>query len=159
MVALPARLSKITARNSGFVGRTRIVQRSSVRAYRVPAHAYRKLEVSARFLLVPLGDGSCEHLPQEYSMPGDIELTGAEVTVGRDDPADIVIAIPTVSGSHCQIAMVDDEFYIMDLSSTNGTFVNGKQLTPAKPEKIPIGSELIFGDEFLARFELRETDD
>jgi len=145
MVALPARLSKITARNSGFVGRTRIVQRSSVRAYRVPAHAYRKLEVSARFLLVPLGDGSCEHLPQEYSMPGDIELTGAEVTVGRDDPADIVIAIPTVSGSHCQIAMVDDEFYIMDLSSTNGTFVNGKQLTPAKPEKIPIGSELIFG--------------
>jgi pSer/pThr/pTyr-binding forkhead associated (FHA) protein len=81
--------------------------------------------------------------------------------------------------------MVDDDFYIMDLSSTNGTFVNGKQLTPAKPEKIFIGSEVVFGapstahphhsnranargaetrvtalwdagDEFLARFELRE---
>ena len=33
--------------------------------------------------------------------------------------------INAVSGSHCQIALVDDDFYIMDLSSTNGTFVNG----------------------------------
>mmetsp|Transcript_44400 Transcript_44400/g.74033 ORF Transcript_44400/g.74033 Transcript_44400/m.74033 type:complete len:167 (-) Transcript_44400:161-661(-) len=118
--------------------------------------ARRALAVDARYVLTPNGDGSCDHLPEDYPLTGEIELTGAEVTVGRDAPAEIVIPIPTVSGNHCQIAMVDDEFYIMDLSSTNGTFVNGKQLTPAKPEKLLVGSELIFGDEFLARFELRE---
>jgi pSer/pThr/pTyr-binding forkhead associated (FHA) protein len=119
-------------------------------------------------------------------LPPKIELTGDEVTIGRDTPAEIVLAYPTVSGAHCQIAMVDRDFYIMDLSSTNGTFVNGatsisststrpfahptnpkpyltalalrdwrlrwrtgfgagKQLTPAKPEKLFIGSEIVFG--------------
>mmetsp|Transcript_11667 Transcript_11667/g.15855 ORF Transcript_11667/g.15855 Transcript_11667/m.15855 type:complete len:173 (+) Transcript_11667:128-646(+) len=119
----------------------------------------RVVEVDAKYLLVPTGDGSCDHLPQKYDRPNAIELSGAEVTVGRDAPAEIIVPFPTVSGSHCQLAMVDDEFYIMDLSSTNGTFLNGRQLTPAKPEKIPLGSELIFGDEFLARFELREVDE
>lgn len=118
----------------------------------------RALSVESKFVLTPTGDGTCDHLPEDYPLPVEIALSGAEVTVGRDAPAEIVIPIPTVSGNHCQIAMVDEEFYIMDLSSTNGTFVNGKQLTPAKPEKLPIGSEVVFGDEFLARFELRDIE-
>jgi pSer/pThr/pTyr-binding forkhead associated (FHA) protein len=83
------------------------------------------VSVDAKYWLLPTGDGTCEHLPQQYDLPPKIELTGDEVTIGRDTPAEIVLAYPTVSGAHCQIAMVDRDFYIMDLSSTNGTFVNG----------------------------------
>mmetsp|Transcript_10056 Transcript_10056/g.11743 ORF Transcript_10056/g.11743 Transcript_10056/m.11743 type:complete len:170 (-) Transcript_10056:509-1018(-) len=114
------------------------------------------LVIEDKFVLVNVGDGSCDHLPKRFPKPGDYELSGDEVTVGRDSPADIVIPIPTVSGTHCQIAQVNGLFYIMDLSSTNGTYVNGKQLTAAKPEKLPLGSEIVFGDEFLARYELIE---
>ncbi|KAK3235918.1 hypothetical protein CYMTET_53912 [Cymbomonas tetramitiformis] len=90
-------------------------------------------------------------------MPAAIELTGEEVTIGRDEPADLVIPLPTISGNHCQLAQVDSDFYIMDLGSTNGTYLNGRQLTPAKPEMLALGDEVVFGDTHLGKFVLEET--
>ena len=41
-----------------------------------------------------------------------------------------------VSRVHCRIDMIDEEFYITDLESMNGTYVNGKRLIPN--QKYPI---------------------
>eukprot|EP00976_Prorocentrum_cordatum_P105679 1194305-Prorocentrum_minimum.AAC.1 len=57
--------------------------------------ARRALSVEAKFVLTPTGDGTCDHLPEDYPLPKEIVLSGAEVTVGRDAPAEIVIPIPT----------------------------------------------------------------
>lgn len=48
--------------------------------------------------------------------------------IGREASANVnlVLAIPTVSSTHAMIDFVDGEFFLTDLSSTNGTFVNGK---------------------------------
>lgn len=45
---------------------------------------------------------------------------------GRGQNNDVVISDPTVSEFHCQITLDDNgNFYISDLNSTNGTYVNG----------------------------------
>ena len=47
---------------------------------------------------------------------------------------------------------------VTDLSSTNGTFIQGEELQAGVAYPLEEGAEVIFGDEFLARFELVKLD-
>jgi ABC-type multidrug transport system ATPase subunit/pSer/pThr/pTyr-binding forkhead associated (FHA) protein len=49
-------------------------------------------------------------------------------SIGRDRQNDIAIEHPTVSRFHAHIERKDGSVYITDLSSTNGTFINGKPI-------------------------------
>ncbi len=60
----------------------------------------------------------------EYSLPG------AEVTVGRSG-SDIDVDDPEVSRRHCKIKVFGDRVVIMDLESTNGTYVQGRKVMTA----------------------------
>jgi len=51
------------------------------------------------------------------------------LTIGRLQDNDIVIENDAMSGHHARIISKDNEFYIEDLDSTNGTFVHEKQIT------------------------------
>jgi len=48
----------------------------------------------------------------------------------------------TVSRSHAKIHFNGDIWSIEDLNSTNGTWVNGKRLTPAHPSPIRVGDSI-----------------
>lgn len=50
------------------------------------------------------------------------------VTIGRKHKNEIFIQDPFLSSSHAEIRTEDGKCYIRDIGSTNGTFVNGKQL-------------------------------
>lgn len=50
------------------------------------------------------------------------------LTVGRKDDNDIVIDNPAISGHHCKLTMEGGGYYVEDLESTNGTFVNEKKI-------------------------------
>lgn len=51
------------------------------------------------------------------------------MTIGRTPPNDIVIPLPKVSRNHALIRMLkQDEYYLIDVGSTNGTFLNGKRV-------------------------------
>lgn len=47
--------------------------------------------------------------------------------IGREPSANVnlVLKVPTVSSTHAMIDFVDGEYFLTDLSSTNGTFLNG----------------------------------
>lgn len=49
------------------------------------------------------------------------------MVIGREASTNVnlVLKIPTVSSTHAMIDFIDGEFFLTDLSSTNGTFVNG----------------------------------
>lgn len=75
--------------------------------------------------------------------------------IGRDKKCDVFVKDPFMSKENTLIYMQDSKFYIKDMGSTNGTFVNGKQLLdkPAKlkdSDKITIGSvSFLFVDPFV----------
>ena len=77
---------------------------------------------------------------------GLLELTDQPITVGRSQDADIVVADEKVSRIHCGIRLWDGEYYLKDLKSKNGTFVNGQRIDvqTIKPgDVIRVGSATI----------------
>jgi pSer/pThr/pTyr-binding forkhead associated (FHA) protein len=61
----------------------------------------------------------------------EIPITKDSLTVGRKDDNDIVIDNPAVSGHHAKITLTGDTFFVEDLESTNGVFVNEKKVMKA----------------------------
>ena len=58
----------------------------------------------------------------------EFPVTKESLTVGRKAENDIVIDNPAVSGQHCKITLVGDTFFVEDLNSTNGIFLNEKKV-------------------------------
>jgi len=56
---------------------------------------------------------------------------GAVKTVGRATGADFIVDAALVSRVHCRLTASDDTLEVIDLSSTNGTFVNDKRIEKA----------------------------
>lgn len=69
------------------------------------------------------------------------------ILVGKLSHAvDGVLDSPAVSRIHAKIKKKDDEFYIGDLSSRNGTFVNGNPVKGEDEVKLNNGDEITFAD-------------
>src|SRR3954465_2311245 len=56
----------------------------------------------------------------------EVQLPKDRTTLGRRPYNDIVIDNLAVSGEHAVLQLTDDEVFLEDLNSTNGTYVNGK---------------------------------
>ena len=56
---------------------------------------------------------------------------GAVKTVGRATRADFIVDAPLVSRLHCRLSAGAAELEVVDLESTNGTFVNGERVARA----------------------------
>jgi pSer/pThr/pTyr-binding forkhead associated (FHA) protein len=63
-------------------------------------------------------------VPHERLMD-KIYLTKTSTVIGRDKTADVVIDNSDVSWRHCLLDIQTRGVFILDLDSTNGTFVNG----------------------------------
>ena len=59
---------------------------------------------------------------------------GSVKTVGRATRADFIVDAPLVSRLHCRLESTDDRLEVIDLSSTNGTYVNDKRIKRAQLE-------------------------
>jgi pSer/pThr/pTyr-binding forkhead associated (FHA) protein len=58
-------------------------------------------------------------------------LPGSIKTVGRAPRADFIVDAALVSRLHCRLTAGASELEVVDLESTNGTFVNGERATRA----------------------------
>src|SRR5215213_6066898 len=70
-----------------------------------------------------------------------------EVTIGRVQGNDIVLPKGNVSKRHARIVLKDGKFIIVDLKSTNGTYVNGRKIT--SPLVIKDSDKIYIGDFIL----------
>ena len=67
---------------------------------------------------------------------------GAVKTVGRAPRADFIVDAALVSRLHCRLTASDEDVEVVDLKSTNGTYVNGKRVTKAhlaKGDRLRVG--------------------
>ena len=78
---------------------------------------------------------------------------GAEVTIGRVQGNGIVLPKPNVSKRHATIVARDGRVTVVDLKSTNGTYVNGRRITT--PKEIKPDDRVYVGD-FTMRVVLAE---
>jgi pSer/pThr/pTyr-binding forkhead associated (FHA) protein len=73
------------------------------------------------------------------------------VLLGRGPEADIMILDPSVSSRHCLLFSKGGKFYLKDLGSKNGTFINGEPIVLAP---IKDGDLITIGEKkFLFRIE------
>lgn len=69
-------------------------------------------------------------------------LLDKELHVGRSEESDIFLLDPSVSRKHAIVAVEEGAPVVRDLSSTNGTFVNGDRV---KDRRLVEGDEVTFG--------------
>jgi serine/threonine protein kinase len=86
-----------------------------------------------RILLLTSQDG------REYA------LYHGAVTLGRDASNDIVIPVRQVSRHHAQIRCDQAGCSVMDMGSTNGTFINGLPIPPGRTQRLGPGDVLGLG--------------
>lgn len=87
-------------------------------------------------------------LQQGQAIPFD--LTKGETVLGRLPECDIQLNSNMVSRKHAHVVHRDDGFFVEDLGSGNGTFLNGQKIEGAA--KLKSGDRLKFGP-ILFRFE------
>ncbi len=78
-------------------------------------------------------------------------VTATGLVFGRSADCDVVVENPSVSSRHFQIlGGRTDKYFVEDLFSKNGTFLNGDRLTPGQRTAITIGDAIrIPGARFL----------
>lgn len=62
--------------------------------------------------------------------------------IGRGSDSDLVLAAAEVSGLHAKITLEGGHYYISDLKSRNGTFVNGARI---EKYRLKEGTEIVIG--------------
>ncbi len=74
------------------------------------------------------------------------QLDKATLTIGKKkEEVDLVLEDMSVSRMHARILKENDELYLEDLNSTNGTFKNGLRMQPYEKRKLEAGDEIRFG--------------
>jgi hypothetical protein len=74
-------------------------------------------------------------------------LLGNQLIIGREEGLDITLQDPEASRRHVRISWQAGQFVIEDLGSTNGTFVNGVQITT--PQILSPGDSIGIGQTAL----------
>lgn len=72
-------------------------------------------------------------------------LKEQSVLVGRSENCDVQIHHETLSREHSRFTKQKDSLFLEDLHSTNGTFLNGRQIS--KPTHVQLGDVVRFGQE------------
>ncbi len=57
------------------------------------------------------------------------ELKAEKTTIGRVEDNNFALPVGSVSSHHCEVLLRGKEVVVKDLNSTNGTFINGQQVT------------------------------
>src|SRR5439155_2306596 len=79
-----------------------------------------------------------------------LEFDKPEITIGRVQGNDIILPKGNVSKRHSRIVLKDGKFIIVDLKSTNGTYVNGRKITSPLVVK---GTDKIYIGDFILSIE------
>jgi hypothetical protein len=74
-------------------------------------------------------------------------LAGNQIVIGREEGVDVILQDAESSRRHSRITWQGSQFIIEDMGSTNGTFVNGVQIT--SPQLLNSGDSIGIGQTAL----------
>ena len=120
-----------------FLGSVGLVTWRELRSLRKTATPLDVLQPGARFIVL---DGGESDRP-----PGTAFPLQNVTSIGRDIDNSLVFVDATVSGRHAVANLRDSAWWIEDLGSTNGTFVNGLAVLVDQPVILRSGDVLRIG--------------
>jgi len=77
-----------------------------------------------------------------------LELDALEISIGRIEDNDVVLPRSNVSKRHARLVLKEDRYVLIDLKSTNGTYINGRRL--GAPMLVGVGDKIYIGDFILS---------
>ena len=77
------------------------------------------------------------------------ELSQQKYVLGRHPDCDIVVDAGAVSRQHAQVLGEDGQFFVEDLKSRNGTYVNGQLI---EKRQLLVGGDMIQISDLALRF-------
>ena len=80
----------------------------------------------------------------------ELVLADQPITIGRSPDADIITLDERASRMHCTVRIWDGEYYVKDLKSKNGTYLNNQKVEMAKVkpgDKIRLGNSILVVDD------------
>ena len=86
--------------------------------------------------------------------PGKIYILMTDVVImGRDPMADVSLNDPEVSRQHVKLIRTESGYDLEDLGSTNGTFINGSQITANHATPLETGQTIGMGSGITLLFD------
>jgi predicted component of type VI protein secretion system len=79
-------------------------------------------------------------------LPGSTLQLLPETSLGAESENDIVLSDPYVSGYHARLHWDGASWWIEDLGSRNGTYINQRPCPPRVPQAVPSGVNIQMGD-------------
>jgi len=73
-----------------------------------------------------------------------VAINSSSMRIGRCAPAEVILPHKSVSREHCIVGLANDELFVTDQNSTNGTYIDGVRITRATI--LPVGSILKVGE-------------
>jgi pilus assembly protein CpaF len=77
-----------------------------------------------------------------------LDFEAPELSIGRLEDNDVVLPRSNVSKRHARIVLKDERYVLLDLKSTNGTYVNGRKISA--PLLVGPGDKIYIGDFILS---------
>lgn len=68
-------------------------------------------------------------IPESDVMAAPFHFSSSEIIIGRDSACDLSIEDPTISSRHARLYFRQDQWWLEDLGSTNGTYLNDMLLS------------------------------
>jgi pSer/pThr/pTyr-binding forkhead associated (FHA) protein len=88
-----------------------------------------------------------ETKPASYLMFNNKKVSlVAKITIGREYDNDVVVDNKLASRHHAMIQKIKDAYFIKDVGSTNGTFINGIRIPNDKYVKLNPGDKISIGN-------------
>src|SRR5215471_18460293 len=87
---------------------------------------------------------------------GQTSLGMALLTIGRSSDNQLVLKDIQVSAHHAIIRFEGQMYIVVDIGSTNGTFVNNQRIDRNTPRSLTVGDVIRVGQTILT-FEISET--
>ncbi|MEO0454451.1 MAG: FHA domain-containing protein, partial [Verrucomicrobiota bacterium] len=81
-------------------------------------------------------------------------LSQQQTLIGRSSSCQIQLSNTTISSTHAEITLKNNQFYLTDLNSSNGSFINSKRVS--RTDEIHLGDQVQIG---ACLFELRKKGD
>jgi hypothetical protein len=97
----------------------------------LPAQRRRRLRLSALLR------------PRATRLPPALALSSGRLLLGRSSACQLIFADDTVSRRHAELRLEDGCWILRDLGSSNGTWVNGRQVVEAE---VRSGDLVVLGD-------------